>query len=712
MLLREGLWGLLAATTVSAALVDLEIMARSSSDPGIANNLPRNKDLFDLGGNRNLVVCGVDNSRDRSKWTRPEYDIHTDYEDLDKIPKGVVRKYNLTITNEVIAPDGYLTEKMVVNGQYPGPMIEGCWGDVFEITVHNKLTNGNGTAMHWHGVQQLGTNHMDGAAGVSQCPIPPGGSMTYRWRANQYGTSWYHSHFSLQYTDGVVGPIVIHGPTSANYDEEYLLMLTDWYHHGGVSNMYREVFVDIAPEPESWLLNGKWQYPCNPKTDPRCIPKKGGRHEITFQKGKKYKIRVVNMSTTIRLYSFWLQGHDFTVVQSDFVPITPFKARSLDIAVAQRYDVIVEANADTREQKDFWINMRSCNDTCAAGNGTGIIRYDPHSTRNPPTSTNCDGITLTCLDTPKESLSPILKMDVPAPPPDLLTELYPSFNSWPNASVNLSLSVGRKWSLGNETFVIDWTQPTYSYLGLEKLSSNYRRRDKAPSPDSASHLGPMPSSYQPIYLKTPGQWAYLVINANWTTTDPAKAVALIVGHPIHLHGHDFFILAQVSKKQFNPNTPPAFNLKNPARRDTASIPHDGYLVIAFQAKNPGWDRGWEDNPVLQNIASLAADRKVSGNIARNQPRRLEATVAAERVAKEAGCELGASVGYQIRGDDRTSKKARLQDDVSLLRSAVVNRAAANTRKLKVVVMSATSSARRFIEYFTGKVKVAARDIPG
>lgn len=50
--------------------------------------------------------------------------------------------------------------------------------------------------------------HMDGVNGVTQCPIAPGDSFTYTWNAIQYGSSWYHSHYSVQYADGAVGPIV------------------------------------------------------------------------------------------------------------------------------------------------------------------------------------------------------------------------------------------------------------------------------------------------------------------------------------------------------------------------------------------------------------------------------------------------------------------------------------------------------------------------
>jgi len=43
---------------------------------------------------------------------------------------------------------------------------------VTEITVRNKLTNNNGTSIHWHGVRQLNTNWFDGVSGVTECPIP------------------------------------------------------------------------------------------------------------------------------------------------------------------------------------------------------------------------------------------------------------------------------------------------------------------------------------------------------------------------------------------------------------------------------------------------------------------------------------------------------------------------------------------------------------
>ncbi len=77
----------------------------------------------------------------------------------------------------------------------------------------------NGTGIHFHGVRQNYTNQMDGVPSITQCPVAPGDSFTYTWRATQYGSSWYHSHFYVQAWDGIFGGILINGPAAANYDE-------------------------------------------------------------------------------------------------------------------------------------------------------------------------------------------------------------------------------------------------------------------------------------------------------------------------------------------------------------------------------------------------------------------------------------------------------------------------------------------------------------
>lgn len=78
------------------------------------------------------------------------------------------------------------------------------------------------------------TGFSDGVPGVTQCPIAKNDTYTYEFTATQYGTTWYHSHYSLQYTDGLLGPLTIYGPASVvDYDDALEpLMLADRIHQG------------------------------------------------------------------------------------------------------------------------------------------------------------------------------------------------------------------------------------------------------------------------------------------------------------------------------------------------------------------------------------------------------------------------------------------------------------------------------------------------
>jgi FtsP/CotA-like multicopper oxidase with cupredoxin domain len=66
---------------------------------------------------------------------------------------------------------------------------------------------------------------------VTQCPIAPGDSFTYVFQASLVGTSWWHSHYSAQYSAGAFGPIIVYGPSQVNYDIDIgAILVTDHYH--------------------------------------------------------------------------------------------------------------------------------------------------------------------------------------------------------------------------------------------------------------------------------------------------------------------------------------------------------------------------------------------------------------------------------------------------------------------------------------------------
>lgn len=132
---------------------------------------------------------------------------------------GIVRKYDFTISRGVIAPDGFQKDVLLINNQFPGPLIEANWGDTIQVKVCNNITAPEeGTAIHWHGFLQSLTPWEDGVPSVSQCPIAPGKCFTYNVKATLYGSTWYHAHYSAQYSGGLFGPLVVYGPKHANYD--------------------------------------------------------------------------------------------------------------------------------------------------------------------------------------------------------------------------------------------------------------------------------------------------------------------------------------------------------------------------------------------------------------------------------------------------------------------------------------------------------------
>jgi Multicopper oxidase len=134
------------------------------------------------------TVCAGNTAEDRSIWCN--YSIDTDY--YNEVPvTGVTREYWWVLEDLTMAPDGVPRAVMAVNGSIPGPTIIADWGDEVVIHVTNNLqTSKNGTSIHFHGLRQNYTNQMDGVTSVTQCPTPPGSTYTYKWRAEQYGSSW------------------------------------------------------------------------------------------------------------------------------------------------------------------------------------------------------------------------------------------------------------------------------------------------------------------------------------------------------------------------------------------------------------------------------------------------------------------------------------------------------------------------------------------
>ena len=91
------------------------------------------------------------------------------------------KNLNATQIPRVITADGEGSRLVIaVNGTFPGPRIEAFENQELQITIINTLHTDSVT-VHFHGLYQKGTPHMDGLAFISQCPILPGQTFVHRF---------------------------------------------------------------------------------------------------------------------------------------------------------------------------------------------------------------------------------------------------------------------------------------------------------------------------------------------------------------------------------------------------------------------------------------------------------------------------------------------------------------------------------------------------
>ncbi|KAH8776547.1 laccase [Diaporthe sp. PMI_573] len=475
----------------------------------------------------NSTSACVNSPSTRSCWSEG-FDISTDW--YESVPDtGVTREYWFNIENGTASPDGVEIPVMTINGSLPGPTIIADWGDWVVVHVINALQN-NGTSIHFHGIRQNWTNYNDGVPSVTQCPIAPGDSFTYKWRATQYGSSWYHSHFYVQAWDGVFGGILINGPATANYDVDLgNLLLTDWY-HDTADNLALQASISGPPTAANGLINGTNVY-----------NETGSRFETTFEAGKRYRLRLVNTGADNHM-RFMIDNHTLEVISTDFVPIVPYNTTNLSIGLGQRYDVIVQAKEQT--SGNFWLRaipQESCSDNDSADNIKGIIRYG-NSTDDPTTSAY--DYQDSCSDEEMTKLVPYLSMS--------------AADSWDveeyqDAGVQVTENA-LLWTMGGYSFHSEWDYPTVQ----QALEGNDTWTEKQ----------------RVFQLPEVDKWVYMAISS-----------VFAADHPIHLHGHDFWILDQGFGTWNNDTS--NFVLENAPRRDVAMLPASGHLVIAFKTDNPG-----------------------------------------------------------------------------------------------------------------------------
>src|ERR1700682_448617 len=76
------------------------------------------------------------------------------------------------------------------NGEVPGPLLRVKKGEEGKVSLVTRPAKQ--PSLTWHGVRIV--NAMDGVAGLTQEPVPPGGTFEYRFTPPDRGLYWYHPH--------------------------------------------------------------------------------------------------------------------------------------------------------------------------------------------------------------------------------------------------------------------------------------------------------------------------------------------------------------------------------------------------------------------------------------------------------------------------------------------------------------------------------------
>ncbi|EIM91692.1 laccase [Stereum hirsutum FP-91666 SS1] len=303
------------------------------------------------------------------------------------VPCLCASSYQLELTNEAVAPDGFSRSSVLANKQFPGPLLSVQKNEPLRVLVDNQLIDtsmAQGSSIHWHGLTEHKTAAQDGVAWVTQCPIAPGDSFQYV--LNTAGQTGYHSHITTQYCDGLRGPLVIYDiedPLKYLYDvddgrcptasrapftqvdngffiESTVITLGDWFHV-----VSPEAFNNFL-NPDSFVINGLGRYDGGDQS-PLAV--------VDVSAGLRHRFRIVN-TACIAGFNFSIDRHPFPVIEVDGVETKPLVTDIVSLWPGQRISVVVNANQSV---ENYWIRATPFVLGTSPSNTTGvnaaILRY-------------------------------------------------------------------------------------------------------------------------------------------------------------------------------------------------------------------------------------------------------------------------------------------------------------------------------------------------
>ena len=339
---------------------------------------------------------------------------------------------------------------------------------------------------------------------------------------------------------------VINGPAAANYDVDLgPFPVSDWFYTTAFQQddlQFQALqSVQPGPPPDTLLINGT-----------------NGLNSGTYQvnrvsPGKSYRLRFVNtaVDASIRVS---IDNHQMQVITQDLVPVRSVTTDSVVLGSGQRYDVVINASEAVG---NYWLRATAeagCNSTSLTG-AQSILRYDG-APESDPTSSSTATAGGCSPPGPMTPWVPNNVGDVDAFQSQV-QKLTVDLNV-PNVTSNQQNII--TWGINMTAIDVQWDTPTLEYVRTGNTS--------------------YPITQNLFELPTPGIWVYWIIQE-------VEFAGIGIYHPMHLHGHDFYILGS-GYGTFNPQTDAAgLTYQNPPRRDTTMLPAHGWTVIAFPTDNPG-----------------------------------------------------------------------------------------------------------------------------
>ncbi|XP_059631467.1 putative laccase-9 [Cornus florida] len=473
---------------------------------------------------------------------------------------------------------------LVVNDSFPGPVIRVYRGDTVYVNVHNQ--GYYGVTMHWHGVLQPRNPWSDGPEYITQCPIQPGANFTYEViLSTEEGTLWWHAHSDWT-RNSVHGAIVIHPPAGISYpfptpDEEEIVILGSWYE----GDLYEEVLEDLQtgvgmPESDAHLINGQ--------PGDFCDCSNGTTYRRVIDYGKTYLLRIVNAGMNADIF-FAIAEHNIAVVGMDGNYLKPIATPYIVISPGQTMDVLLTANQSLGHYymatRTYFTGYRNF-DYYDKTNATAILEYRGNYT--PPAYPTYP------VDLPSYHdiisatkflflLRSLASHDHPVDVPQNITaSMFIAVSMNTGLVANTSYEDKLASSLNNVSFANPNIDVLHAYYW--NMSGVYSTDFPDQPPTHFNFTSDETSELTVLGTKVKMLNYNEAVEITFQGTDIMNASE---SHPMHLHGHDYYVVGS-GVGNFDPEVDPkGYNLVDPPRVNTFAVPKVGWMTIRFVANNPG-----------------------------------------------------------------------------------------------------------------------------